>query len=120
MKEALLALGVMLALLLSSWALRVLSLSALFRASWWLIAAGLVVGVPFGLAYHIALFRALRHAEIEMRGWLWNPTRFHHRIPQHARLGIQVPFTLGALGAALCLVGCLGLLAAALQLRSAS
>ena len=78
------------------------------------VALGLAAGIPAGIAYHLALRRALAaHGNVPRRWW-WHPTRLHGSLPA-ARLRPVMPwFRAGAAGFVLALGGCALVLAAVL------
>jgi hypothetical protein len=88
-----------------------LALSALTFAAAWetlfgvgllILAAGLALGVPAGLAYHVVLFRAVRPTG---RWWL-RPVALHGRVPAAARPRVLLWFYLGAAGFVMAVLGC--------------
>jgi hypothetical protein len=67
---------------------------------------GSLLGVPFGLRYHLLLRRELlRLGKLPAR-WYWHPTRLHEQLdaPGHAR--VRLAFLLGAWGFGLIMLGC--------------
>ncbi|MFW6369054.1 MAG: hypothetical protein ACOC0J_00540, partial [Myxococcota bacterium] len=71
----------------------------------WMIGGGLLVGVPAGVLYHVALYRAVRrHAEIP-RGWLWRPTELHVLVPEEERRSFLPPFLVGAAACGIIFLG---------------
>jgi len=101
-----------LAALAAGWSL--VPLDVLLFAGIQLVVAGLVFGVPTGLAYHVALGRSLQRAgRLPPRWWL-QPTRLHDRIPAQDRARVLAWCYAGAAGFVVTAVGCaLGALAAA-------
>ena len=100
-----------------------LALSLGFLAPWlWIaaagalaIAAGLLVGVPTGFWYHVALGRALRaHGALPARWWV-RPTAFHSGLSEAERARVLPWFFAGGAGFALTVVGCAALALAALR-----
>jgi hypothetical protein len=83
-------------------------------APWWwlfgggiaLTALGLLVGVPAGLFYHAALWRALRpRQELGFRFWL-HPVAFHSALTDDERRRAMPWMYLGAAGFLAALIGC--------------
>jgi hypothetical protein len=70
------------------------------------IVAGMLLGVPTGAAYHVALGRALRTTgELPPRWWL-HPVSLHPRIPSERRVGVLLWFAAGGLGFLVTVLGC--------------
>ena len=84
-----------------------------------LFAAGLLVGLPSGVRYHVVLRRALLACGPLPASWYWHPHRYHDALSPRARREVMPWFLLGAFGFALILAGCaLGVTALALWLRA--
>jgi hypothetical protein len=79
----------------------------LFGAGLGLMALGLLVGVPAGLAYHVRLYRALAPRGLLGRAWWLHPTGLHGALSDGDRRHLRVPFRLGAAGFVIALLGCL-------------
>jgi hypothetical protein len=87
----------------------------LLQAGAWITLAGLVTGVPTGLWYHVALYRALRaRGPLPVRWWL-RPVDLHPLLGDRERAPVLRWFVAGGLGFLVVVVGCsvvvLGLLA---------
>lgn len=81
-----------------------------------LLIAGLALGVPTGLWYHVALRRALlRRSPLPARWWL-NPPSLHPLLLPDERPGVLRWFYLGGAGFGLTALGCAVLAAAAVRL----
>ena len=66
---------------------------------------GCLLGVPGGVAYHLALRRELlRQGELP-HGWLWHPTRLHDQLDDSANERIRPWFLLGGFGFLLIMLG---------------
>jgi hypothetical protein len=99
-------------LLLVSLALGALALAAL--APWPLLletgaalaGAGMLVGVPAGLLYHLRLRRALLDADALSARWWVSPVPLHRRLDAGALAPVLPPFYLGAAGFLLTVLGC--------------
>lgn len=57
----------------------------LFQVGGFLVAAGFAFGVPTGLVYHWALYRALTSVDALPSRWWLRPTSLHHAIPSERR-----------------------------------
>lgn len=81
-------------------------------AAWWIqtgalcTAAGLVLGVPTGLVYHVALARALRGGDGLPARWWLRPVALHPRLREADRLRVLPWFWAGGAGFLLCALGC--------------
>ena len=72
----------------------------------WLAAGGLVLGVPTGLVYHLALRRALLAAgRLPTRWWL-RPTALHGAVPAERRASVLAWCHAGAAGFVISVAGC--------------
>ncbi|MBI4509742.1 MAG: hypothetical protein HY698_08890 [Deltaproteobacteria bacterium] len=68
--------------------------------------AGLLIGVPTGLLYHVRLRRALmRKGGVQSRWWLF-PTAFHGRLDPELRASVMPWFYAGATAFFISVVGC--------------
>ena len=72
MREILIAGGLLGALVLFG-ALWLVEWQSLMVAGLWVLGAGWALGLPFGVAYHVLLYRALRRAGPLPRRWLLRP-----------------------------------------------
>jgi hypothetical protein len=81
-----------------------------------LLALGLVVGVPTGLQYHVALRRELlARGPLPPRWWV-RPTAFHADLDDDQRSGVLPWFYVGGVGFVLTAGGCVVLGIAAFRL----
>ena len=78
------------------------------------VALGLAAGIPSGIAYHLALRRALAVQGTVPRRWWWHPTRLHGSLPAAGLRPVLPWFRAGAAGFVLALGGCALVLAAVL------
>jgi hypothetical protein len=102
------------ALAAGAFVLPLLAWTAILEAGAWLIALGLVLGVPTGFVYHVKLARALAaRGELPPRWWL-APTSLHGRLRAEERLPVLLWFFLGGAGFVLTIAGCAAVLAGAL------
>jgi len=71
----------------------------------WVLAAGLVIGIPTGLWYHVVLYRTLaRHITLP-KGWWRRPAELHPRLTTDEFRPILPWFVSGAIGFVLCVIG---------------
>ena len=67
---------------------------------------GLVLSLPFGVAYHVRLRQALASSgKLSPRWWL-SPTKFHDQLDDEGQGRIALPFRLGAAACGLSFLGC--------------
>lgn len=78
----------------------------LVRAGWSCTAAGLALGVPTGLWYHLRLRAFLRGDARLPRGWWLRPASLHERLRPEERAPVLRWFRLGGAGFGLAVVGC--------------
>ena len=71
-----------------------------------LVALGMLVGVPTGLVYHVALYRALRPRGALPARWWVAPLKLHPRLEARDRRRVMPWFWLGAAGFLLTCLGC--------------
>ena len=77
------------------------------RAGWICTAAGLLLGVPTGLWYHIRLHASLSASgRLSPRWWL-RPVSLHDRLGAEQRPSVMRWFVLGGAGFSLAVLGCL-------------
>ena len=81
-------------------------------ASAWAIGAGLVVGVPAGLMYHVELYRALAPRDELGPRWIWNPVARHTYLRPRERRRVLAWFYAGGAGFVVILIGLVLLMAA--------
>lgn len=83
-----------------------LSLEALVVTGLSCVAAGLVLGLPAGVLYHVLLYRCLQAHGPVPDGFIWHPTRHHHALSAEERRRVLPWFSAGALGFGLIVLGC--------------
>jgi hypothetical protein len=89
-----------------SLALPLLPPEALLAAGAGLALAGLALGVPTGLVYHLRLRAALRaRAALPARWWL-HPTVLHAELREDERRSVLAWFAAGGAGFVLTVLGC--------------
>jgi hypothetical protein len=71
-----------------------------------LIALGMAVGVPAGVAYHVVLYRKLRPRAPLPRWWLLNPFGLHERLTSDEKRPVMFWARLGAAGFVVAMLGC--------------
>jgi hypothetical protein len=104
--EAALVLASLLALSGGAWAWTALGPDALLAAGFWAVAAGLALGLPTGLVYHLELRRSLAaRGELPRRWWL-HPIALHHLLPPEDSFRVLAWCRLGALGCGVAFLGC--------------
>ena len=80
--------------------------AALVQAGALVAALGLALGVPGGLVYHLRLRAALLRRDALPRRWWVEPVRLHRHLSDAERRRVMPPFTLGAAGFVLTMLGC--------------
>jgi hypothetical protein len=91
------------------------SAALLALAPWWwlfggglaLVGLGMLVGVPAGFFYHLALYRMLRPRALLKRGWWLHPTGLHAALSADELHRLRGWFFLGGGGFIIALAGCL-------------
>src|SRR5579885_2592688 len=91
----------------SAFAVALLPWSFVFGAGLWLGAIGLVVGLPTGFWYHVALRRRLAARGGLPADWWWRPTAHHDRLDAADRRRVMPWFYAGAVGFVLTIAGCI-------------
>jgi hypothetical protein len=81
--------------------------TSLFQLGVVLSAAGLLLGVPTGLVYHLRLRAALLEAGALPPRWWLDPVRRHPAIPEAWRPRVLPWFYAGGMGFVFCALGCL-------------
>ncbi len=66
---------------------------------------GLVLGLPAGFYYHVALYRCLAGKGVLPRRWWWSPVRYHKHLSAHERTRVMPWFFAGGAGFVLILIG---------------
>ncbi len=112
MQEALLALGIFVALAGVAAAFKFAAWEPLAVIGGWMIAGGLAFSLPVALLYHWRLYRALAPRGELPRRWYWSPTAYHDKLRPEERARVLGGFYLGAAGWGVTVIGC-GLVALA-------
>jgi hypothetical protein len=105
MLECLLAAAIVLALVLIGLATVAITPGLMIELGLLVLAGGLVVGVPTGLWYHIALYRALGGRGNLKPGWWRRPAELHPLLAPQEFTHVRPWFVAGAVGFVLCCVG---------------
>jgi hypothetical protein len=106
MLESILVLGALALLALGAWVAPLLPLESVVGLGWVVTAAGLLLGLPAGLAYHLRLRASLlRAGELPPRWWL-RPTALHRQLDSAARPAVLLWFRIGGVAALAAFVGC--------------
>lgn len=71
----------------------------------WVLAAGLILGIPTGLWYHIALYRQLAPRMPLPTRWWRKPVELHQQLTPEEFGRVMPWFVAGAVGFVLCCVG---------------
>ena len=77
----------------------------------WGLAGGLLVGIPTGLWYHVALYRALAGRVTLPPRWWRTPVELHPLLTPQEYKSVRPWFLAGAVGFLLCVVGGLAAIA---------
>jgi hypothetical protein len=71
----------------------------------WVLASGLLIGIPTGLWYHVVLYRALAGKVALRPGWWRRPVELHPLLTPAESKRVRPWFLAGAVGFVLCCVG---------------
>ena len=71
----------------------------------WILAGGLLIGIPSGLWYHVVLYRAVKKRMTLPRWWWRRPVELHARLTPLEFRPVRPWFVAGAAGFVLCCVG---------------
>ena len=83
----------------------------------WVLAAGLLIGIPTGLWYHVALYRQLATRMALPSRWWQRPVELHQFLTPGEFRQVQPWFIVGAVGFVLCCVGGVAAIAGLLMMR---
>ena len=72
---------------------------------WWTTAAGMILGVPTGVVYHIQLYRALSRRAALPEGWIWRPIQLNAVLTSDERRWVMPWCVVGGFGFLLVAVG---------------
>jgi hypothetical protein len=105
MFEFLLASAIVAALFITALITAVITPRLMIELGLWVLAGGLLVGIPTGVWYHVRLYRALAGRITLPRGWWRRPVELHPLLrPQEYGL-VRPWFVAGAVGFVLCCLG---------------
>jgi len=105
MNEAIIVVGLVIALVITGALVVTLPWTTLVFAGAALIALGFVLGIPTGALYHVTLYRRLApRGELPAR-WYWSPVRYHALLRDEERVAVLLWFYLGAAGFTLIVIG---------------
>lgn len=71
---------------------------ALLAAGLWCTLGGFAFGVPLGIAYHVALWLALRQSGGAPKGWIWRPISLNSELTYDQRRWVLPLCWAGAAG----------------------
>lgn len=117
MTESLLAVGIGLALAAGATLLVLARAELLLGAGLLLVWIGLLVGLPAGVVYHVALYRVLAHRGALGPRWWLRPTSFHGQLDPAGRRRVMRWFRVGAAGFLAIVIGAALATAGALRAR---
>jgi len=105
MNEAAIVVGLVIALVVTGALVVTLPWTTLVFAGAALMALGIVLGIPTGAYYHVALYQRLApRGELPAR-WYWSPVRYHALLRDEERVSVLLWFYLGAAGFTLIVIG---------------
>ena len=105
MTEAVIVVGLVIALVVTGTLVATLPWTTLVFAGAGLIAVGFLLGVPTGVYYHVALYKRLAPRGALPPRWYWSPVRYHELLRDDERLSVLTWFYLGAAGFMLIMTG---------------
>lgn len=105
MLELLLVIGALLAVGLIGLITVVITPQLMIEFGLWVLAAGLLIGIPTGLWYHVVLYRQLAGRITLPRRWWKAPVELHQLLTPQEFTRVRPWFMSGAIGFVLCLVG---------------
>ncbi len=104
MREFLLVVAVVLGLAALS-AVALVPWRTLFYVSVWVVGAGIVLGLPTGVLYHVQLYRVLKPLGKLPSGWIWRPIELNAKLGPRDRWRVLPWCYLGALGFFVIIIG---------------
>jgi hypothetical protein len=81
------------------------SASTLTEIGLFILAAGIIEGIPTGFYYHVVLYRLLHRRGRLPAGWWISPSQYHVHLTEEEGRQVRRWFFLGGLGFLLCIVG---------------
>lgn len=83
----------------------VLTPSLMTEVGLWTLLAGLLIGIPTGLWYHVVLYRLLAIKMALPAKWWWAPVELHPHLEPEEMTRIKPWFLVGGIGFLLSLAG---------------
>jgi len=118
--ETLLVLGAVLGLAAAGLLATLVPIDVLLQLGGVITTVGLLIGVPTGFWYHVALYRTLRaRGPLPSRWWL-HPVPLHERLEERERDAVLLWFVAGGLGFGVVVIGCSVIVLALLATLTAS
>jgi len=105
MFELLLAAAIVLALVVIGLLTVAITPGLMIEFGLWVLAGGLILGVPTGLWYHLVLYRTLSGRGHLKPGWWRRPVELHPLLTPQEYNHVRPWFVAGAVGFVLCCVG---------------
>jgi hypothetical protein len=105
MNEAIIVVGLVIALVVTGALVVTLPWTTLVFAGAALIGLGFVLGIPTGVYYHVALYQRLAPRGALPARWYWSPVRYHALLRDEERASVLLWFYLGAAGFAMIVLG---------------
>jgi hypothetical protein len=104
MREFLIAAAILCVLVVAA-LLFLVKWESLFIVGIVMIAAGIVVGVPAGLVYHVQLYRTMRDKNKIAKGWVWRPFDYHKHLDRRDRRRVMPWAIVGGAGFFIIVIG---------------
>ncbi len=105
MHEFLLVIASMAGILVIGFITKVITPEIMFEFGLWILAGGLLIGIPSGIWYHVVLYRALKKRMILPARWWRSPVSLHDRLTPSEFRPVRPWFVAGAVGFVLCCAG---------------
>ena len=103
--------GLMVLIIVAVGSLALVPWPLLLHVGGWLIVAGLIFGVPTGLLYHVALYRALAPHGRLPPGWYWRPIGLNDLLAPEQRFWVMAWCYAGAAGFFVIILGMVAMVA---------
>jgi len=105
MHEFLLVLASLVGVVVIGFIAKVITPEIIIEFGLWILAGGLLIGIPAGLWYHVVLYRALKRRKTLPSWWWRRPVELHDRLTPTEFEPVRPWFVAGAVGFVLCCVG---------------
>lgn len=105
MHEILLVIASMVGFVVIGLLAKVITPEIVFEFGLWILAGGILIGIPAGFWYHVLLFRALKKRMTLPAGWWRSPVALHDRLTPSEFRPVRPWFVAGAVGFVLCCLG---------------